>query len=99
MASSDGTLPPSSVPLVGDGAGADVGRDPSVPQTDDGVHYYFPVEITVVQKQAEVDEMVYHFPVEIAVVEAERALDVNAVADLALDKLAGQLESEGTGRS
>lgn len=99
MAAFDGTSPPSSEPPVSDDTGSGVEQGPSGSQPGDGVHYYFPVDITVVQKQAEVDEMYYHFPVEIAVVEAERALDVNAVADLALDKLAAQLESEGTGRS
>lgn len=71
---------------------------PTVQRTADGVHYYFPVDITVVEKQAALGEVQYHFPVEIVMVPAESALDVHAAADLVLDKLATQLESERTSR-
>ncbi|MBZ4422787.1 hypothetical protein [Myxococcus sp. RHSTA-1-4] len=47
-------------------------QPPLVQRGADGVHYHFPVEITVVRK--------------------EGAVDVNAVADQVMEKLARQLE-------
>lgn len=54
---------------------------PFVQRGGDGVHYHFPVEITVVQREGPVD--------------------VNAIADRVMEKLARQLEQlerERTGR-
>ncbi len=54
---------------------------PFVQQLADGVHYHFPVEITVVQR--------------------EGSVDVNAISEQVMEKLARQLEQlvrERTGR-
>lgn len=52
---------------------------PFVQQLADGVHYHFPVEITVVQR--------------------EGGVDVNAISDQVMEKLARQLEQLGRERT